>query len=102
VVDPLTGKGTERQAHDGDMTTVAVSPDGKYLIAGGEDRAVSVWEVGTMKRLAQWTAADGPITDVAFAPDGKTVAIGDAKGVVQVWDLAAVLAELARLGFAPE
>jgi WD40 repeat protein len=62
---------------------------------------VSVWDLATMKRLAQWVVGDAAVTDMAFAPDSRTLAVGDAKGLVQVWDLPSVLAELGRLGLKP-
>jgi WD40 repeat protein len=89
----------ERSAHEGDVSALAVSPDGRFLVSAADDRTVAVWDAKTLNRLAQWTAADGAVTAAAFAPDSRTLAIGDAKGVVQVWDVPAVLEELAGLGF---
>jgi WD40 repeat protein len=89
----------ERAAHEGDVSALVVSPDGRFIVSAADDRTVSVWDAKTLTRRAQWVAADAKITTVAFAPDSRTLAIGDAKGVVQVWDVPAVLNELARLGF---
>jgi WD40 repeat protein len=92
-------KVAERQSHEGEVTALAASPDGRFVVSAADDRVVSVWDPKTLTRLAHWVAADAKITAAAFAPDSRTLAVGDAKGVIQVLDVPAVLDELAGLGF---
>ena len=67
---------------EGDVTSVAFSPDGKTLAAGyGAAAAAAAWCCGTRparKRLADEPLAvkEGDVTSVAFSPDGKTLAAG--------------------------
>jgi len=52
--------------HDGDVTALAVSPDGKYLVSGSNDQTVRLWDVksrqllvtlfyGTDREWVMWT-----------------------------------------------
>jgi WD40 repeat protein len=67
--------------------SIAVSPDGATLAAGGLDGTVMMWDIGTAKRLATLKHQAGPVYRVAFSPgSGKLVAAGEG-GVATVWDV---------------
>ncbi|MCW3100866.1 MAG: (Myosin heavy-chain) kinase [Chthonomonadaceae bacterium] len=64
-------------------TSVAFSPDGKTLAAGGRFNGGSLlelWNVASGKRVANLnTAADNGVNSVVFSLDGRTLAVGGAK-----------------------
>ena len=31
--------------HSGDVKTVAISPDGKYIVSGSNDKSIKVWDL---------------------------------------------------------
>ncbi|MEU6507829.1 caspase family protein [Streptomyces sp. NPDC046942] len=73
--------------------TVAFSPDGRTLAAGGTDRAgntVQMWDVsspGKPRRLGEPLTGPGDVHTMRFAPDGRTLAAGAADGKVWLWDI---------------
>jgi WD40 repeat protein len=75
----------EFDAHGGRMLSVAISPDGAMLVAGGQDGTVVVWDIKAAKRLGTLTHAFGPVYGLAFSPtSAKLVAVGE-QGVATVW-----------------
>lgn len=65
------------------LTCIALSPNGKYVLCGGEENSW-LWEVATgklVRRLPQ--RAEG----VAFAPNGRRAVTGGWDKELQVWDV---------------
>jgi hypothetical protein len=77
--------------------SVAFSPDGKLLAAGGRD--LRLWDPETGKELARipwsiWTTGRPPAgklngggSRVTFSPDGRMLAFFDEGGFVVLWDV---------------
>jgi WD40 repeat protein len=65
------------------VTGIAVTPDGRTLVAGGKpgDAAVEVYDVETRQRRAAFDFGVGPVHAVAVGPDGCTFAAAGAGGV---------------------
>ena len=68
--------------------SIAFSPDGITLAAGGENKTISLWNVSTGKlentlRDSDWVGS------VSFAPDGRTLASASAEQSVKLWDIRA-------------
>ncbi len=60
--------------HTRTVTTLELSPDGKYLFTNGEDGRAIIWEMRTGAQLKSLKGAN-PISAVAFSPDGKRYAV---------------------------
>ncbi|MBO0697072.1 MAG: PQQ-binding-like beta-propeller repeat protein [Zavarzinella sp.] len=63
------------------------SPDGRWLVTGGDDRTVRVWEVDTKQEVRRFVAHDDEVRMVAFGPGARTVLSAGADGAVYEWDL---------------
>ena len=37
--------------HTSWVSTVAISPDGKYIVSGSEDKAIKVWELSSGREM---------------------------------------------------
>jgi len=76
--------------HQDGGNSVALSPDGKHVVAGGGDRAIRIFDVTTGKELLERTGAHrgDRVLNVSFSPDGKQIVSGDSSGEIKVWDAA--------------
>jgi WD40 repeat protein len=67
---------TLEEMDNGTARSADFSPDGKTLVTGGSNSVLSLWEIGTGKRVRQLKGkhARNGIIGVTFTPDGKSVA----------------------------
>jgi WD40 repeat protein len=67
---------------------VAVSPDGKRVVSGSDDKTVRVWDLASGRCEATLEGHGDRVCSVAVSPDGKRVVSGSGDKTVRVWDLA--------------
>jgi WD40 repeat protein len=58
------------------VSSLAFSPDGKYLAAGSFDNSICLWDVEGGKLLRTLTGLNQRVSSVIFSPDGKSLAGG--------------------------
>src|SRR5262249_14594353 len=68
----------------GGYTSVAYSPDGKYLAAVGESRVITAWDVGAGEVVLTLPESPGLVHAVTYSADGKRLAAAG-QGVT-LWD----------------
>ncbi len=88
VYDLETGKKTGELdlAKDGKSTQLAMTPDGKFLVAGTTGTKFIVWDLSTGKRTYTSPPQSAQVTAVAISADGRFVAMS-VEGEVELWDL---------------
>lgn len=69
-----------------DAHCLAVSPDGKTLLAGALGGQISMWDVVAKKQLPCGIQNGDFLSDIVFLPDGKTVAV-NGRFIVRLWDM---------------
>ena len=81
-------------------SSVALSDDGRRLLATGEDGSVVVWAVGTGAKLAGFMHG-APVTAGVFLPGARGVVVAGRDGVVRSWDLATGTSSVVLRAFGP-
>jgi WD40 repeat protein len=79
--------------HDRRVEAVALTPDGKLAISGGEDPYLIVWDAETgreLRRIMRKRPCEetGPALSLQLTPDGKKVGALSGNNTVQFWDIA--------------
>jgi WD40 repeat protein len=68
--------------------TLAFSPDGNILAAGGDDRVIRLWNLADGTLRSTFTGHPNATMSLAFAPDGAFLASGGGDGTVKLWNVA--------------
>jgi WD40 repeat protein len=68
------------------ITAIAVSPDGKLLVAGLVDRKVRIWNIEQADAVNTLSDEAG-FTAVAISPDSKQLLTGSTSGSAKLWKL---------------
>ena len=69
------------------MTGVAMSPDGMFIAAAGDDHLIRIWNRETGKLLHRLSGHKDWIRTIAFSPDGKTLVSAGNDRFVLFWDV---------------
>src|ERR1700761_963613 len=75
------------QGHRGPVTSVAFSPDGKYIVSGSVGETIRMWDAQTGKLVSDpFEGHTDWVTSVAFSPDGKYIVSGSEDKTIRMWD----------------
>ena len=86
IWEVATRREVARITHEGMVYSVAISPDGKYVVSGSADGTACVWEMTTGAEISCIAHAGG-VGSVAFSGDSQYVVSGS-PGIIEVWEAA--------------
>jgi eukaryotic-like serine/threonine-protein kinase len=73
--------------HDGPITSVAFSPDGKWLVSASYgDPTIKVWDVQTGTQAVLLRGHTAPVLSLAFSRDGRRIGSAGVDRLVRIWD----------------
>jgi WD40 repeat protein len=71
----------------GVVQALAVSPNGKFVVSGGQDNTLILWELSTGRIIRSFTEHKKMITSLAFLPDNNRFVSAANDGQVLLWDV---------------
>ncbi len=74
------------KGHDGEVFTCAYSPDGSYVLTGGWDTKLRIWDSASGAQEAEFQAGNKPISACTVSPDGRFFLSGCLEGMLARWD----------------
>ena len=72
--------------HLGAVSSLALSPDGRRLVTGGEDRVARIWDTATGGELLTLAGHLGSVNCARFSTDGSRVVTAGADQSARIWD----------------
>ncbi|KAM3857090.1 PWP2 small subunit processome component [Diretmus argenteus] len=77
----------KQQGHFNNMASLAYSPDGQYIVTGGDDGKVKVWNTNSGLCFVTFTEHTSSITNVTFTSSGFVIVSASLDGTVRAYDL---------------
>ncbi|KAJ8297869.1 hypothetical protein KUTeg_024400 [Tegillarca granosa] len=77
----------KQQGHFNNMNCLCYSPDGQYIVTGGDDGKVKVWNTSSGFCFVTFNEHMGGITGVAFTQNGQVVLSSSLDGTIRAFDL---------------
>ncbi|RVX68383.1 hypothetical protein B0A52_07383 [Exophiala mesophila] len=80
LLDQLSG-------HEGPISTLAFTPDGRYLVSGSWDRTIRVWSVFDRSQTSEVLQLTSDLLCVTVRPDSAQLAASTLDGQITFWNL---------------
>uniref|UniRef100_W5M7N2 PWP2 small subunit processome component n=1 Tax=Lepisosteus oculatus TaxID=7918 RepID=W5M7N2_LEPOC len=77
----------KQQGHFNNLVSLVYSPDGQYIVTGGDDGKVKVWNTNSGFCFVTFTEHTSSVTEVAFASSGFVIVSASLDGTVRAFDL---------------
>ncbi|MDA0209523.1 MAG: hypothetical protein OT478_04985 [Cyanobacteria bacterium FC1] len=73
-------------AHQAAIRSLALSPDGEWLITGSLDNTISIWNWRTGTKIRTLSRQPSVVESVALSADGSTLATGGWGNIIKLWN----------------
>ena len=77
----------ELNANTGCVTSLATSPDNRWVARGSDDTTIILWETDTQSVVRKWESHNNIVWHLAFSPDSLRLASSGGEGRIMIWDI---------------
>jgi len=74
--------------HATSIRCVSLSSDGEFLLSGGQDNSVRLWNLATQRLVQTFRGHDSWVRGVAFGRDGRSLITASQDATVRTWSIA--------------
>ena len=74
-------------AHEGAVTSLAITPDGSLLATGSQDQTIRLWRLTDGVCVASLHGHEGAIDSLLVTPDGTLLVSGSSDASIRLWRL---------------
>ena len=74
------------KGHRGAITSVSISPDGRYVLTGSWDTTARLWEMKSGLEIRRFEGHTCWVSSVSFSPDGRYALTGSGDKTARLWD----------------
>ncbi|MFP3041718.1 caspase family protein [Treponema primitia] len=74
-----------QRGHSFAVSSVAYSPNGRFIVSGSADSTVKIWSLETGREIWTLPEHDSMVKSVSYSPDGRFIASGSADNTIKIW-----------------
>ncbi len=78
--------GAEGSKHQGEISSCSFGPDSMFVLSGGWDGYIRLWETTTGVHVTALQVSNKPVSNCGVSPDGKQWLSGTLEGMLARWD----------------
>jgi WD40 repeat protein len=75
------------KGHTGPVKRVAITPDGKYILSGSDDKTLLLWDLKTQRVVRAFLGHLEKVNTIGISQDGKTALSGSGDGNLKLWGI---------------
>ena len=77
----------EFKGHDGDVTTISMSDNDRYVISGSDDGTIRLWDLDMGGEMRIFLTRSGKVTSVSLGVSNRYALSGDSDGTIRLWNV---------------